>query len=211
MSKRSHASRVKAGLANAPEVPMEAKVNVGILLTLGLIWASLTDAEPTAAWDQNAEFTRDLASMEDRFARDRGNVELAESLAEAYLRAERPDLAVATLSAAAPEVQADPAIAHLRARAYEQTGRVADALAAAELAVLRCARAIGTAEGSAVTPLPTRGCSERTYVALDMHRNALARMYAWGVTDPRTDSRARLAYALSVRAARILSATASAD
>ena len=190
---------------------MEAKVNVGILCVLGITWASLTLAEPTAALDPAAASTRELVEMEDRFARDRSDAGLAERLADASLGLERPDLAVATLSAASADVQGDPAVAHRLARAYEQTGRVADALATADIALARCARAIGTADASSVTPLPARDCTERTYVSLEMHRSALARMHAWGITDPRTDPRAELAYSLSVRAARIVSATASAD
>lgn len=190
---------------------MEAKLNVGILCALGLVWATLTLAEPSAALDPRAETTRELASMEDRFARDRDDAVLAEQLADAYLDLERPDLAVVALSAAGTDVQADPAVAHRLARAYEQTGRVSDALATAELALARCGRAIGTSGSSVVTPVPARSCSERTYVSLEMHRSALARMDAWGITDPRTDSRTRLAYSLSVRAARILSASASAQ
>lgn len=186
---------------------MEVKINVGILCALALAWATLTLAEPSAAMDPAAEFTLELAELEDRFARDRRDPALAERLADAYLALRRPDLAVATLSTADAAVQSDPAVAHRLARAYEQTARVADALAAAELAVARCARSIGTSEASIVTPLPERSCSERTFAALEMHRNALARMHAWGVTDPRTDGRAPLAYSLSVRAARILSAS----
>lgn len=187
---------------------MEAKVNVAILCTLGIAWASLTLAEPTSALDPAASSTRELGEMEDRFARDRDDAVLAERLADAYLGADRADLAIAALSLAPAEVRTDPAVAHRLARAYESSGRVADALATADLALARCARAIGTAESSALTPIPERGCSERTYVSLEMHRSALARMHAWGITDPRTDPRTPRAYSLSVRAARILSASA---
>lgn len=186
---------------------MEVKINVGILCALAIAWATLTLAEPSAAMDPYADFTRDLADLEDRFARDREDPALAEQLGEAYLALNRPDLAVATLGTAAWAVQSDPAVAHRLARAYEQTARIPDALAAAELAVARCARSIGTSDASTVTPIPERACSERTFAALEMHRAALARMHAWGVRDPRTDGRAVLAYSLSVRAARILSAS----
>ena len=187
---------------------MEAKLNVGILCALAVSWATLTIAEPSAALDPRAQTTRDLAQMEDEFARDRSDAALAEHLADAYLAIDRADLAVATLTSATDDVQSDPAVAHRLARAFEQTGRVPDALAAAELALARCARSIGTSDSSIVTPIPARDCSERSYVSLEMHRNALARMQAWGITDPRTDSRSQLAYSLSVRAARILSASA---
>lgn len=187
---------------------MEAKVNVGILCALGVAWATLTLAEPSAALDPAAASTRELADMEDRFALDRDDPALAEQLADAYLALDRADLAVATLSAASPAVHDDPAVAHRLARAFEQSGRLADAVATADTALARCARSIGTSTSSSVTPIPERGCNERTYVSLEMHRQALGRMQAWGITDPRTDPRARLAYTLSVRAARILSASA---
>jgi hypothetical protein len=97
---------------------------------------------------------------------------------------------------------------HRLAQAYEETGRMHDALATAELARARCARALGTADASQVTPIPEHGCSEGTYAALDMHANALAHMARWGVTDVQNDPRSRTAYVLAVRNARILSASA---
>ena len=83
-----------------------------------------------------------------------------------------------------------------------------DALATARLARARCARALGTSDSSSVTPVPERSCGERTYAALDMHANALGHMARWGVTDVQHDDRARRAYVLAVRSARILSASA---
>lgn len=188
---------------------MEVKLNVGILVVLTVIWATLTRAEPSAALDPGLATTEHLARVEDEFARARGDLHLAEELAEAYLAIDRADLAVAALTSAPVEVQSDPVIAHRLARAFEQTGRVDDALATAELALARCGRALGTADSSALTPVPSRHCGERTYASLEVHRNALSRMHAWGVADPRTDGRAQLAYSLSIRAARILTASAS--
>ncbi|MFO0686724.1 MAG: hypothetical protein U0234_31975 [Sandaracinus sp.] len=187
---------------------MEIKLNVGILLVLCFIWAGLTWAEPSAALDPNAEATRSLAQLEDRFAHDHGNAALAEALADAYLDLDHPEFAVATLTAAEPDVMNDPGVEHRLARAYERTGRVDDALSVAEVALSQCARSLGTAEGSSVTAVPARGCTERLYASLSMHRDALARMRAWGVTDPRFDGRAALAYRIAVRSARIVSASA---
>lgn len=190
---------------------MEIKINVGILLFLGLVWGALSWTQPGAALDPHAEQTRSLRVLEDRFAHDHGNAALAQDLADAYLDLDRPEFAVATLSAAEPDVLTDPGVEHRLARAYERIGRVDDALATSEVALAQCARSLGTDESSSVTPIPARGCSERLYAALEMHRDALARMHAWGVTDPRTDPRAPHAYGLAVRAARILTTTASAQ
>ena len=70
------------------------------------------------------------------------------------------------------------------------------------------ARALGTAGSSTVTPVPAHACSERTYAALDMHAAALAYMHRWGVEEVQSDPRARQAYVLAVRSARLLSASA---
>lgn len=185
---------------------MEAKVNFGILMGLGAAWLTLTLAEPTAALDPEAPETQELAALEDSWARDRSDHALAEAVADAYLTANRPDLAIAALSLATPGVEADPGVAHRLAQAYEMSGRLDDALATADLALSRCARSLGTSGSSSVSPLPARVCTERTYAALDVHQTALSRMVAWGVTDPR-DPRARTAYGLAVRAAHISTAS----
>ena len=187
---------------------MEIKVNLGFLVFLLLVWGSLSWAEPSAALDPHAEQTRSLRELEDRFAHDHGNAALAQDLADAYLDLDRPEFAVATLTAAEPDVMTDPGVEHRLARAYERVGRIDDALAVTRAAYAQCARSIGTDEGSSVTPIPARGCTERLYAALQMHRDALARMQAWGVTDTRNDPRASLAYGLAVRAVRVVSASA---
>ena len=187
---------------------MEVKLNLGILALLGLVWASLTVTEETAALDPSLESTRELTHLEDRFATHRDDAALAEELADAYLRTDRPELVVAALSSAEADVLESPAVAHRLARGYERTGRLEDALSTARLARARCARALGVAGSSEATPVPAHGCSERTYAALDVHEAALSRMHAWGVTDPRTDGRADRAYGMAVRAARLVSASA---
>lgn len=187
---------------------METKVNLVLLAILGVAWGAVSLAEPAAALDPQASSTNELAQLEDAFAADRGNAGLAARLADHYVDLRSPQLAVAALGASTPEVRRDPAILHRLAQAYEETGRVEDALGTARLALARCARAIGTSRASELTPVPTHDCTERTYAALDMHASALAHMVRWGVTDPQTDRRTPTAYALAVRSARILSASA---
>jgi hypothetical protein len=101
----------------------------------------------------------------------------------------------------------DPLTAHRLAQAYEQSGRLNDALATANVALARCSRTLGTDEVQAsVTPVPRFDCSERTYAALEMHQSALDRMSHWGVTDPTHDlNRAARAYQLATRSARVAS------
>lgn len=191
-----------------PWAPVEMKVNVVLLAVLGGCWAAVTLAEPAAALDPRDPTVAELAELEDAYAADRSNSELAQRLADHYLGLHSPQLAVAALSAAAPAVREDPAVLHRLAQSYEETGRMEDALATAQLALARCARALGTADASEVTPPPAHRCSERTYAALDMHANALTHLARWGVTDVHNDPRARTAYALAVRSVRIVSASA---
>jgi hypothetical protein len=186
---------------------MEAKVNLGLLAVLGLVWAGVTLAEPAAALPRGAS-TQELAELEDAYAADRNDPLLAREIADRYLTLQQPELAIAAVRAATPEVREDPAVLHRLAQAYEETGQMGDAVATAHLALTRCARAIGTVDSSEVTPVPTHGCDERTYAALDMHATALVHMARWGVTDVQNDPRSRSAYVLAVRNARILSARA---
>ena len=86
---------------------MEIRVNVAILVTLGLIWAGLTHTDPVAALDPQAAETAELASLEDAFAHDRGDLALAEELAEQYLWLNQPGLAVGALRSADPTLLDD--------------------------------------------------------------------------------------------------------
>ncbi len=185
---------------------MEIRVNLALLAVLGLVWMALSADEPVAALDPDEPATRELAALEDGFARDRGDAVLARALSTRYLEMDRPGLAIASLRAADPALQQDPMIAHRLAQAYEQTGRMLDALATADLALARCARSLGTTDSSAATPLPRYGCSEREYAVLDMHRSALDHMVRWGVSQPDGDGRTHVAYELAMRRARVASA-----
>ncbi|MBZ0121283.1 MAG: hypothetical protein K8H88_30080 [Sandaracinaceae bacterium] len=187
---------------------METKINLVLLLTLGATWGAMTLAEPAAALDPRSLDTEELARLEDTFASDRANPEVARELADQYLRLSQPALAVSALSSTPPEVREDPAVLHRLAQAYEETGRMEDAVETAHLALARCGRSLGTADASSLTPAPRFECSERTYAALAMHATALSYMARWGVTDVQHDTRALTAYSLAVRSARFVTASA---
>lgn len=182
---------------------MEIRLNLVLLAALGIAWLALTAGEPVAAMDPAESDTRELAELEDRFARDRTDVFLAQRLSTRYLEMDRPGLAIATLRAAEPELLDDPMLSHRLAQAYEKTGRMLDALATADLALARCARSLGAVGSSAATPLPQYGCSEREYAVLDMHRSALDHMVRWGVSEPGRDARTTIAYDLALRRASV--------
>jgi tetratricopeptide (TPR) repeat protein len=184
---------------------MEVRVNLALLVVLAVVWGALCSTEPVAAMDPHDPQTQDLARLEDALAARPTDARLAERLAERYLDLGEPGLAVAALRSADPSVLEDPLTAHRLAQAYEQSGRVSDALATANLALARCTRTIGTDEvQAAMTPVPRYDCSERTLAALELHQAALDRMSHMGVSDPTHDlARAARAYQLATRSARV--------
>lgn len=182
---------------------MELKINAALLAVLGLAWGSLTARTPLAPLDPSATHpgVHELARLEDQVARDPDDPLRVRRLAEAYLDMHRPGLAVAVLRAADPELLRRPRIAHRLAEAYERSGRVQDALATADLALRRCARALGTSPSA--TPVPEHGCDARAHAVLTVHRNALVHLVAWGVDWPAQDPRTADAYARATRRARL--------
>ena len=113
---------------------------VTLLVTGLLLWPR----EPEEVSIGSTAARAELASLEDAFARAPYDHAVALRLADSYLELNRPGLVIATLAATNPRMMDDPRVAHRVARAYEQTGRVADALATSDLALARFGRPIGT-------------------------------------------------------------------
>jgi len=184
---------------------VEVRINAVLGGLLVLAWAALTVTEPVCTLDPSGRATHQLAGLENDLARDPGNVEVAQSLAEAYLLVGRPRLVIAALRSPELDLRQAPMLAHRLAQAYEDVGRFEDALATAELALARCARSLGSSRAGVVTSVPAFGCTARDHVVLETHRSALDHMVRLGVEDP-SDPRARLAYERALRRASIASA-----
>lgn len=182
---------------------MEIRLNLILIAALAFIWTVLSASTPRPDLDPDAASTRNLASLEDRFARAPSDLHLARELSTRYLEIEKPGLAIAAIRAGDARLLEDPMLAHRLAQAYEQSGRVLDALATADLALARCARSLGVDEAPLATPVPRYGCNERAYASLEVHRKALEHMVRWGVSEPRGDERVRVAYELALRRARV--------
>ncbi len=178
---------------------MEIRVNLVLIALLSLAWLGLRAQTPSRITSEAA--AGHLAQLEDTCAQDKADPQALVELTNAYLEIGYPALAVLALRAAQPVLLEEPAVAHQLARAYEQGGRLLDALATADLALDRCSRVLGAAHLD--TELPTFACSERTLSKLDTHKSALERMVRWGIVDPRVDPRAQRAYDLALRRARI--------
>jgi len=184
---------------------MEWRWNAVFLVSMGAIWAGMTTAKPVSSLDPRGESTRELAALEDAYAHEPTDADLARTLADTYLELGRPGLAIATLRAGDPAILEHPMVAHRLAQAYEASGRVLDAYATADLALARCARALGTKDAPSGTAVPRFGCDARQHAALTMHHQALGHMVEWGVADPVRDDRTEVAYDLAMRRARIAS------
>jgi hypothetical protein len=178
---------------------VEIRVNLVLIALLGMVWLGLKAHAPARI--DTVSDAGQLAELEDAFARDRGDQSALLALTDAYLEASHPVLAVTVLRAAEASLLEEPVVSSQLARAYEQSGRLLDALATADLALARCARAIGAEPLS--TAVPTYSCTERTFAKLDTHKSALERMVRWGIVDPRVDPRAQRAYDLALRRARV--------
>jgi len=182
---------------------VETEFNIFLLACLAVGFASLTVADPVAALDPGSVSVQRLAALEDAAAQHPDDAVFARELAEFYLELHRPGLAVAALSAVDESVREHPMVAHRLAQAYEASGRLGDAESTAQLALARCARSLGTSDAPSGPLSPRHTCRARDHALLEMHVAALGQMVAWGVEDPRTDPRARLAHDLSERRARI--------
>jgi hypothetical protein len=199
------ASEAKAIQGAVRSHKLEIGASLVCLVSVCLSWYVMVPGELQAAIHPASPETRELAALEDAFARDRGDLSSARALADRYLRLKRPQLAIAIVRAAEPELLQDPGLSHHLARAYEASGRVLDALTTAHLAYARCARVLGSSDASTVTPVPAYGCSERELASLRVHREALIHMAQWGVQHPDRDHRTQMAYQLAQRRVRVAS------
>lgn len=190
---------------------MEVKLSALMLVVLGLVTFGLVASEPQPLWVVQEPTARELAQLEDAFASHHAELPLARRLATEYLRLGLPALAVGVVRQVAPELAADPVLTHRLAQGYEALGRLHDAIATAHLARVRCEQAVGSAAVPAYGLSLQTTCSAGALVALEQHEDALLQMLRWGVEDPRSDSRARLAHRLAGRRARIASAQLDAS
>ncbi|MCS6798312.1 MAG: hypothetical protein NZ898_07255 [Myxococcota bacterium] len=187
--------------------------NAVLLAVLAAAWVGLRRDDPRAALDSDPIVQQRLADIEDALALDPGNEAAAMTLADRYLEAGRPGLAIAALGASADAVLDSPALAIRLARALERAGDVDRAHEVARRALARCAASLVQEGGSADDTGLRDGwaserpaCSAGLYAALDTQLRALSHMLQWGVHDPIHDERARVAYEVARRRARLTSA-----
>jgi predicted Zn-dependent protease len=111
--------------------------NVAVLLAIGAIWfAGTTQREKRVVGDAH---TDKMALLEDQAAQSPNDPARVKELAQTYLDARQPGMALGAIERAPVAVRTDPTVEHLYARALLDQGRSADALAAERRVLARCA------------------------------------------------------------------------
>jgi len=113
--------------------------NVGLLAAIGALWlASGTQREKPVLDDARVTSVR---ALEAEVSANPANVARRRELAQAYLDAHLPGLAIGVVEAAPAAVRSEPILDHVYARALLEEGRSAAALAAEESVLASCAPA----------------------------------------------------------------------
>lgn len=114
--------------------------NVAVLLAIGAIWLCGTTQREKRVIAVNGDR---VALLEEGVAASPEDTGKLRELAQGYLDARQPGMALAAVERAPLAVRNDPTVEHLYARALLDQGRSADALAAEKRVLARCADPAG--------------------------------------------------------------------
>ena len=111
--------------------------NVAVLLAIGAIWfAGTTQREKPVVGDAHAN---KVAGLEEAAASQPADAAKLRELAQGYLDARQPGMAIGVIERAPLAIRSEPTVDHLYARALLEQGRSADALAAEKRVLEKCA------------------------------------------------------------------------
>lgn len=151
--------------------------NVAVLVAIGAIWfAGSTQREKRVVGDTT--HTDRVALLEEQVAASPADAKRVRELAQGYLDARAPGMALTTIERAPKAVRSDPTVEHLYARALLDQGRSADALAA-ERRVLAACTDIPAPEPAVDPPV----CSSYLIASATRRAEILEQLVAIGVED----------------------------
>lgn len=165
--------------------------NVAVLLAIGAIWfAGTTQHEKPVVTSTHIDL---VAPLEEEAALH-PSAKTVGALAQAYLDARAPGMALAAIERSPSSVKVEPPVEHLYARALLDQGRSRDALAAERRVLERCADPDGLT------------CSMTLLASATRRADILAELVGLGVEDANAHPEASsLAYVNATRQARLAS------
>ena len=148
--------------------------NVAVLVAIGAIWfAGSTQREKRVVGDSH---TDRVALLEERVAASPNDPVRVRELAQAYLDARAPGMALNSIERAPAVVRAEPTVEHLYARALLDQGRSADALAAERRVLAICA-------DPSANPGSVPSCSTYLIASATRRADILEQLVTLGVED----------------------------
>lgn len=170
---------------------------VAVLAAAGVLWAmSGTQREKPVLAATAAPGAVEV--LETNAASDPADVEATRALAQAYLDARQPGLALVLVEGARPEVRDDVRVQHVYARALVDEGRNGDALAAEQRVVAACRPVADGASGA-------RGCDAFLFASAVRRAEILHELVALGVQDAQAHPEMTyVAYQNATREARVM-------
>lgn len=145
--------------------------NVAILVAIGAIWfAGSTQREKRVV---GGSHTDRVALLEEQAAADPSDPARVRDLAQGYLDARAPGMALACIERSPEAVRVDPTVDHLYARALLDQGRSADALAAERRVLTACS------DPAALAPV----CSTYLIASATRRADILEQLVTLGVED----------------------------
>jgi hypothetical protein len=176
--------------------------NVAILVAIGVIWfAGSTQREKRVVSDTH---TDRVALLEGQAAASPSDPARVRELAQSYLDARTPGMALACIERSPKAVQQDPTVEHLYARALLDQGRSADALAAERRVLATCTAPY------AGTTTDAPACSTYLIASATRRADIIEQLVQFGVEDANAHPEASsLAYHNATRQVSFYSAPAT--
>jgi hypothetical protein len=149
--------------------------NIAILVAIGAIWlAGSTQREKRVVGDSH---TDRVALLEEQAAASPADPARVRALAQAYLDARAPGMALASIERSPEAVRLEPSVEHLYARALLDQGRSADALAAERRVLAACSKP------AADPSLEVSVCSTYLIASATRRADILEQLVTLGVED----------------------------
>jgi predicted Zn-dependent protease len=171
--------------------------NAAVLVGAVAVWLATGTREPKPVFASSAQADA-VRVLETDVARHPSDAAEVQKLAQAYLDNHAPGLAVTLIESSPAEVQAQPKVAHVLARALVEEGQNQEALAVEQRVLDTC----GSLDDAAVA----QGCDATLVVSATRRTEILRELVKLGVEDAQAQpEETRVAYRNATREANVQS------